>query len=85
MDHLDPISSLSRSYFFDDGPFGLEYLRAAEHLLRRSKSCARQVQFVNPTLGENEAANAVLGGLETPNGSALRLGFVFLMGAAVVL
>jgi len=46
--------------------FGLEYLKAAEHLLRRSKSCARQVLFVNPMLGENEAASAVLGGLETP-------------------
>jgi hypothetical protein len=28
------------------------------------KSYARQVQLVNLTLGENEAANAVVGGLE---------------------
>jgi hypothetical protein len=32
-----------------------------------------------------EAANAVLGGLETPNDSALRLGFMFLMAAPVEL
>src|SRR5207245_5805585 len=71
--------------FFDDGPFGREFLKAAKHLHRRSKSCARQVQLVNLTLGENEAANSVVGGLKMPKGSALRLGFVFLMRAAVVL
>jgi len=41
--------------------------------------------LVNLTLGENEAANAVLGGLKTPKASVLWLDFVFLMGAAVVL
>jgi hypothetical protein len=48
-------------------------------------SLVLKVQFANLTLGENEAANAVLGGLKTLKGSVLRLGFVFLMSAAVEL
>ena len=38
--------------------------KAAENLLRLLKSYARQVQFANLTLGENEAANALVGGLK---------------------
>jgi len=38
--------------------------KAAENLLRLLKSYARQVQFANLTLGENEAANTVIGGLK---------------------
>jgi hypothetical protein len=61
-----------------------EYLKAAEHLLRRSKSCARQSPVrKSDAWSKNEAANA--GGLETPKDSTLRFGFVFLVGPAVVL
>jgi hypothetical protein len=41
--------------------------------------------LVNLTLGENETADMVHGGLKTLKGSVLRMGFVFLMGAAVEL
>ena len=41
--------------------------------------------LINLTLGENEAANAVLGGLKTPKASVLWLDFVCLMGAAIIL
>jgi len=59
--------------------------KAAENLLRLLKSYARQVQFVNLTLDENEAceneaceneaANAVVGGLK--RGRAQLFGWAF--------
>ena len=59
--------------------------KVAENLLWRSKSRAKQVRFANLTLGEKQDRQRGRWRPRTPKGSALRFGFVFLMGAAVVL